>query len=315
MKGPWYTVEEAQEILALRYSELRYHLDNGDIFACVYTKTRHLMAVIPMAKQAPEGLATLHYNGHLTFSNKFILKLLDEGEFKLLPYCTLLEENKITNWSSEYPYEVPAPNSSVSAWYRDIQEDNEQEQYFVPRKQERKKYYIPFKEESDHAFSMLAKSFGRASSDAAKEGWSEDWKKLYQDLSEAPKVYSAGENEKWNKQDIRIAKSEIERFQSPTQIAEVIDSTEKQEGERIHLHHHLVLRIMRKKPGIAAREIWKVLQHDFHDAEIPLYDSDNIIRAIDAKEFIWESASGNVKPFLKTALPSLVSRLKQKYKL
>ena len=304
MKGPWYTIEEAQEVLALRYSELRYHLDSEDILACIYTKKRHLMAVIPMKDQAPEGLATLYYSGHLTFSNKFFLKLLDEGECKLLPYCTLLEENKISDWMTKYPYKATVPNNSVSAWYPITQHEKEP-----------KKSYIPFREERDDILTVFVKTFGKDSNFAAKESWPEGGKEFTRGLSAAPKVYSAGENEKWNKQDIRIAKSEIERFQSPVQIPKAINGIEKKDGERTHLHHHLVLHIMRKNPGITSREIWKALQHDFHNAEIPVYDSDNIVRAIDAKEFIWESASGNVKPFLKTALPSLVSRLKKKYKL
>lgn len=304
MKGPWYTIEEAQEILALRYSELRYHLGNEDILACIYTNKRHLMAVTPVKGQVPEGLATLHYNGHLTFSSQLIVKLLDEDECRLLPYCTLLEKEKITNWETEYPYSETPPNRSVSAWHPMAQHEEE------PRK-----WYIPFREERSDYLTAFANTFGKDSDFSAKGNLSEAGKEFTRGLSEAPKVYSAGENEKWNKQDIRIAKSEIERFQSPVQIPKAINGIEKKDGERTHLHHHLVLHIMRKNPGITSREIWKALQHDFHNAEIPVYDSDNIVRAIDAKEFIWESASGNVKPFLKTALPSLVSRLKKKYKL
>ena len=300
MKGPWYTIEEALDILQLRYSELLHHLENQDILACLYTKKRHLMAVTPMAKQAPEGLATLHYHGHLTFSSRLILQLLDEDEYKLSPYCTLLEENKISNWKTKYPYNETVPNGSVSAWYPVMQDKEDQE-----------KYYVPFKEEKNHAFSTMAKTFGNASSDAAKESWPKEGKELYQELSSIPKIYSATNNEKWNKRDIRIARSEIKRFQSPTQEALAIDASTKGDGQRSSLLHNLVLRIMQSVPDIAPVGIWKAITTDFHDLDIPLYDSGNIIKAIDAKELTWESDYGHIQTFKKKSLASLVSRLKK----
>ena len=301
MNGPWYNIEDALDILQLRYSELIYAVEQNQIRCCIYTKPRKLMAVTLNAEKKMVGHASFFYSGHLTFSNKLFLRLLDEGEETYSPYCSLLENNKVSDWSGEYPYSQAFPNEAVAGW-ESLGRDT-----FVPNL-----YYFPYREEGNSVVRGIAEMVGKASG-ATKEFWSEEGEELYQGVIGLDKVFSWASNAKWNKDDIRIARTEIDDFLAPPKEALEVSVEEvlPKNGERTSQLHALVKRTLVKNPGIKATAVWQLLRDDC-DSDKPIYDIDGILTSVSANTLDWASAYDHEQEFKRKSLPSLISRLKSK---
>lgn len=221
---------------------------------------------------------------------------MDEEELTLSTGSGILcEARGVSNWASAYPFEKPLPNEPLINWIPTGQETTDTSRYLA----------TPFPEEGEPAVIHLA----RTALDISKKSKADQ--NLITSLENM--VYRKSHlklcfktNSLFTPENLRIPASELTRYQQASTVKAAIDSEVNQTvNKRENELHTLIERILRKNPNIAAKEAWRLIEHDC-DAEKPLYDCDQILLAVDNLCIEWKSRHGQ-KPSMKYL--SFVSQL------
>jgi len=206
-----------------------------------------------------------------------------------------LDTDGISNVGYSNPFEGEMPNTVVTDWIAGNRDETEDDTYiFVAMPNETRSVAS--------AVRLAAELFTKDSAVSSEEGLKR--------ISNIPYDYNWRHNGKWVASDMRIASSEIDRFQSPSEEP-TVEKTLNSQQQRTNLLHELFLRVMREHPGIKARELWQLIK-DNEESIPPRYDEDSIINSINAFELVWKSNFGNEQYFSKKSLSSRMSELKKR---
>lgn len=323
MDGPWYTLEEAQEILSFNRSELLHEIDSGSIRPVVTTKQRLFLVFKRGEEQNWLGLGVCRYRGCLTLHPNTIMNLLEEGEIYLNNGSgRFLELQKVTEWKSAYPFKQPVPFGVLKKWCGLYMEDVDLSKCAV----------TPLPEErvsSEAALSKVMNSFssalGSISSTDVKNGGKRTlaeepyMRELATKAAARPAVLDFKTNSLFKEEDLRIAASEIERFKTAIvsgrevalELQPVAQATSGLEGKRTNQLHQLFLRALEANPSAKNKQLWFIIQGDW-ESDSPLYDCEGIITNMDEFCIEWRSHHYNDQVLKRSSFGPVLSKLKKK---
>ncbi|MEH6651455.1 MAG: hypothetical protein V7707_15620 [Motiliproteus sp.] len=315
MQGPWYTLEDAEELLSFRRAELLHHIDTGDLRPVVTTKQRSLLVFRRDKNRRWIGLGTCSYRGCLALHPDSIINLIENGEIKLgKGSARLLESHRVQDWSSHYPFKQLPPFDVLEEWRGCEMEAVELRKLAVTP--------LPLEGQSSTAFiGDLTKSamlFMAKDEQAVTE--SKEMAQIDEVVKLYPYAWSFDANSKFSSEDLRIAASEIERFKSASTAESTLDSIEADptkkdpaplvEGKRANQLHQLFIRAIVDNPDSKTRILWKLIQQDWESDE-PQYDLDNIITNMDGSGIEWRSNHYNERSFMSSSFGPVLSKLKK----
>jgi hypothetical protein len=302
MNGPWYTLEEAMDILSLRASELLYEIQQDSIQPCVFVnKLRAISITFESGIELPIGQGSLVYSGHISFDHHDIMTLLAEGTVVSPCYFALLEPRNSSDYTSKYLYKSPLPSAAFNDWKPKHQ----------GRDEIRDSVYIPLLKETVQSTITLNKIIYDISNAISKSN-----EGPILDAPEQPPIdfiYTCEQYGTWNKNDLRIAKSEIEYFKSRANKDISTLPSIPLTGERENQLHSLITRILQDNSSSGAKEIWRIIQNEV-DIDDPRYDIDKILTVIDADCIDWQSRHGASQSLKWSSFQALVSKLKKQLK-
>jgi hypothetical protein len=322
MQGPWYTFEEAQELLSFNRSELLHEIDNGSIRPVVTTKQRLFLVFKRDEDQHWLGLGVCRYRGCLTLHPNTILSLLEQGEVYLRNGSgRFLELQKVTEWQSSYPFKQPPPFGVLKKWEGRFREDVDLSKYAVtPLPEERRSNEAALYKMMDSFSSALGSISDIGAKNAPKRTLAEEpyMRELAAKAEARPVILDFKTNSLFKKEDLRIAVSEIERFKTAIvsdreialELQPVAQATSGLEGKRTNQLHQLFLRALEANPSAKTKQLWSVIQEDW-ESDSPLYDSERIITNMDEFCVEWRSDYYNDQAFKRSSFGPVLSKLKK----
>lgn len=330
--APCYTLQEAQDILSLRNSELFHEIRGGNIQAVLYTKPRKMLLFKREAVGEWTGLAVCRYRGHIECHLDFILSLLDAPSAILgASLVRLLDGAGITEWSIDYPYQRQLPHLPLTGWVPlDYSDAIDQSLALIASCENRPiGQSLPIGKLSVPLYSCYATPFPKESQPVVRQANAWLKKSLKAQILESSPLLSNSlgtleldffsVNARFSFDDMRIPASEIERFKAFTaeqhktkkaslEIEKIIEHTK---GRRENQFHSMLERILAQFPAIGAKDTWRVIEEDF-DRDEKLFDADNIIQAIDADALEWRSRSDKLTQIKWLSFKPILSRVKNK---
>lgn len=320
MQGPWYTFEEAQELLSFNRSELLHEIDAGSIRPVVTTKQRSFLVFKRDENQHWLGLGACRYRGCLTLHADTIANILENGEVNLRTGSgRFLEPHKVTNWSADYPFKQQPPFETIKKWYGGGVDKIDLGRCAVTPLPEEK-------ESSEVTVSKLMNNLGRLmetiaspqTQSAPKQAEDPYLSDLAAKAEARPAMLDFKTNSLFKKEDLRIAASEIERFKTAVVPAleeeeesqPVKQTTSRLEGKRTSLLYELFFRAIEANPSATAKQLWCIIQDDW-ESDSPLYDIESIITNMDESCVEWRSDHYNDQALKRSSFAPVLSKLKK----
>lgn len=302
MHGPWYTFEDALDILSLRRAELLHLIDTDAIKPVVDTQLRSFLVVKEATNNGWIGVGTCNYHGCLKTHKSYISTLLQGKEVRLKGLAIMLEPSKVQRWNPAYPYKTKPPFENIYSWKPLEWDDVDSFKLAVS----------PKPSEAPSTKATLDKLAGILTNTDRKSSWSND---------DIPNVLNFHSNSLFTPSDLRIPGSEIKRYQaSITAVKEPAETklSEQKEigfpklpGKRVNQLHQLIFNTLSEHPDTGPTELWEIIQSDY-ESDTPRYDTDSILRAMDSSCINWESRKGVPQTMQWNSFESRVSELKQK---
>jgi len=295
MKAPWYTLEETQHKLELTQSELFYAIEQKELMPILFSPLRPFLGFSAFTADHRVGCVHFSYQGPLKADQALLQKLAKGHQGSFYSRYHLLDTDGISNVGYSNPFESEMPNAVVTDWIPGNRDETENDTYIVVA--------MPNETRSvASAVRLAAELFAKDSAVSSEEGLKR--------ISNIPYDYNWRHNGKWVASDMRIASSEIDRFQSPPEET-IVENAPDSSRQRTNLLHELFLRIMKEHQGIKARELWQLIR-DNEESIPPRYDKDSIITSINASELLWQSNFTTEQYFDKKSLSSRMSKLKKR---
>lgn len=269
MKGPWYTLKDAQQKLELTQTDLLYAIEQQKLTPILFSPTRQFLALSVVSASQRTGCAHFSYQGPLLSTMPGVLQRIAKSQpAPPIAAYQLLDTEGLSAISYSYPFKAALPSQILTSWESGSIDSLKNGDYVIIGR--------PSEYQSAKAIKQLAlSSIASAMTDTASDS-AESLKKL----SQIPYTYDWSENGQWSIQDLRIPASEIQRYKTPKQL-----STKR----RYHQLHQLIDRIDKALPGMNNHEIWQIIKHEC-EADNKIYDTDKILRKVTRDTIIWYSA-------------------------
>lgn len=317
MQGPWYTFEEAQELLSFNRSELLHEIDTGSIRPVVTTKQRSFLVFMRDVNKYWLGLGVCRYRGCLTLHPNTITTLLEHGEVNLNAGSgSFLEPHKVSNWNANYPFKQQPPFEVIKDWYgREVEDVDLRRCAVTPLPEERASNEVTLSNLMN-GFSNLMETIASQPPKQAEDPYLSD---LAAKAEARPAMLDFKTNSLFKKEDLRIAASEIERFraaivpdlQEEQESPPVKQTTSRLEGKRTSQLYELFCRALEANPSVTAKQLWSIIQDDW-ESDTPLYDSESIITNMDESCVEWRSDHYNDQALKRSCFGPVLSKLKKK---
>lgn len=310
-QGPWYSLQEASEMLKLRESELRHLIRCEELLPVLYAKPRAMLVVRwdPDTDGKWIGHGTCSYRGHFFVHPNSIRPLLDGETISLRRRVgRLLQVEEISDFSANYPFQKPLPHGPFSKWEgQDLSPTDVAELFATPLPKE----FEPGKKIVGRYTQYLAAAFDKQKN--PESGVVGATNLLQADANDLELDFES--NSKFELLDLRIAASEITTYQQRAALSSSVpatglDSSIKSPNLRENQFHTLVKRILKVKPEISAKEAWHALKEDSRRDE-PLYDTDHILQIVDDVCIEWRSRHGAGSAMTWKSFQPLLSKLKK----
>ena len=306
--GPFYTIEDVQDILHMRPSELSHAIRKGKITPVAYTKKRHML-LFSHRNRRNYGHATCVYQGHITLPSSLLPALLDGGSIQIGEnFGTLLDPEGVLSYSTVYPFKRPTPRDWLYDWNPIHQEKlNLEAARATPLPDEGKPILDTI---SDFTKVLEAHKNGDITVDASTI-LKEDINKLKFDFES---------NATFAPQDLRIPASEIKRYKrycavSPSDVLTTDNSNEDKTTTKARTNqlHELIKRILITNPDITAKSAWRVIEEET-DSDDPLFDHENLLLKVDSNCIEWKNKYHKEHVLTWPSFTTLLSRLKARLK-
>ncbi|MBQ0780907.1 MAG: hypothetical protein KBT79_08895 [Thalassolituus oleivorans] len=301
MNGPWYLLNEAQAKLSLSRSELNYLIIEKQIQPVVYTLPCWFL-LFRHHQTGWTGFASCQYRGHLALPYHCIIHLLDGANLILgAESGTLLENNGVLAWQSQYPFKKPLPHAPLTEWMPAERNVFELSKFAV----------TPYPREGYDLLNVIG--HGATAYKATEAGNPTLAAAHVEQLMEPTKLFF-NDSSLFSPENLRIPASEINRYQRQQEAllsgektpVESLESSKQRENQL----HALIERIISKHPDFSAKKVWKVITEDCLRDE-PLYDHEDILIIVDANCIEWKSRHGKEQSLTYLSFVSVLSRIKK----
>ncbi len=310
-QAPCYPLTEASEILGMSLTELKYHIETGDIQAVLYTKPRRMLLFGNMGFNQWIGCATCEYRGHLKVKQHHISTLLDNEPVTLgQDSGRLLDASGIRYLSNHYPYCGELPLLPIKEWKSFPKEEILQRALKVSA--------TPLPIEKEPAMKSLADTVKAATSTIGNPEITSAFSGILS-YSGPNYVLDLNENSVFSPDDLRIPTSEVNQFlakqkskaQEKRLIESVKASSPRSSGKRENQLHTLMERILIKFPKASTKEVWKIIEQEV-ESDDPVFDTDRILRQVDADCIEWCSRYGAECSMSWSAFGTRLSKIRKK---
>jgi len=301
LRSPWYTLPEAQQILELKDSEITYVIQEKTLVAHLKTGPRKMIAVTRTENGKLIGHATFSYNGHLITHSNRVVRLIEEEQVKESFFSNLSEKQNVSLWNTDYPYKSELPNSALLDW-----QPMSHEEFLSTSKlsMPMPKEFIPFYKGIAETVEKIMATQGKKLPDETQ--------KIYDQAKSQPLSFDFKDQSKLTVTDIRVSRTEIERFRTPAHSRMSLISspplTSNEPGSS-HQLKGLITNILKEYPTIKTVDIWKIIEADANSDD-PKFDRDNILGCVDADCIEWTSRHGSAHSMKWSTFQGQVSRIR-----
>jgi len=305
---PGYTLAEAMEKLELNQSDLKHEVHTGNLKAVVYIAGRSIL-LFSAREEGWIGHGSCTYRGHMLVHSDTILKLLDA---ETVTFATsrgrLLDNSGVSNWQTAYPFKSPTPHGPLNRWL-----DGDLDR--LPFSHMAATFY-PTEHDSIHkVVGDLMESFSQGFGAKIDQA---DLDKLNPNNAANDQKLDFKKNSGIEPKDLRIPKSEIERFTGKLKTQQQADKaleaiktvTQKKPQQRENQLHNLIQLILTEEPKISAKRAWAVIENDASSDE-PVFDKDGILLNVDADCIEWQSRHGAEQTLSWGSFQPLLTKLKR----
>lgn len=308
--GPYYSIEEAHEILSMRPSELGHAIRTQAITPVVYTKNRRML-IFSHRNWLNWGHASCMYKGHLKLPASHIAMLFDGDPIRLNEdYCTLLDPEGLQNYSTSYPFKRLTPRDWLHDWH-----PIELDRLALDAARA-----TPLPDEGRSIIDLVS-HFTKLTKKTGKDGTPLDTQALLkEDLNRL--VFNFKANSIFEPQDLRIPASEIKKYRQQlagTSANPLIENIPKSNEttaskSRTNQLHTLIKNILKAHPKVTAKVAWKLISDDAKNDE-PLFDTEGILQLVDHQCIEWKSRHGKTQVMTWASFEPLLSKLKSQSKI
>lgn len=296
--GPYYTFDETKAQLNLVDSDLNYLIDKKNLTAVLYSTERQWL-IHRRTEQGWIGYGTCRYRGVVSVHQEVISKLLDgKTAFIGTGGGRLVEKENTITITRDYPYKQPLPHSPISEW-------NDQ-----PVSQEKLLSYLvtpaPMEEPSIKHLMEEFKVVMERISDPSQPNI------LPEAASSTGKTTTLSLNfkkgEPFKPSDIRIPKSEIERYTRERNVG--VSSRTKSKNTRENALHKVLKLLIKTHPDLKTKELWDLLRED-HESDTHFFDPSELIQQMDDLSIDWRSPNDHYRELKRASFVSTIAKLKK----
>ena len=305
-QGPCYSLEEAQEILSMRPSELGHAIRMKTITPVVYTKSRRML-IFSYRNRRNYGHATCLYRGHFSLPDNHIAVLLEGDSITLSNnFGTLLDPEGVQNYGTTYPFKQLTPNNWLYDW-NSIKQDT-----LVLDAARATPLPIEHRPTSKTILELAEVLMSQKNSLHTDNSRT----KVENDVDAL--VFNFKSNSAFEPHDLRIPASEIASYKLQLVVSSVNPVAEKHYAPsdtattraRTNQLHTLITRILIANPKITAKATWQIIQQDVK-LEERLFDTEDILLVVDHDCIEWKSHHGKEQAIRWTSFQPLLSKLRR----
>jgi len=306
--GPFYTIEDVQDILNMRPSELIHAIRKGKITPVAYTKKRHML-LFSHRNRRNYGHATCVYQGHITLPGNLLPALLDGDSIQMGEnFGALLDPEGVLSYSTTYPFKRPTPRDWLYDWNPINQEKlNLEAARATP---------LPYESQplQEHLAS-LTKMFEQIQTESTNLNTSSY---LPDDINKLELNFHSNAN--FSTEDLKIPASEIKRYKCDcaASLSDALTTDNSNEHKtttkaRTNQLHELIKRILITNPDISAKSVWRVIEKET-DRDDPLFDHENLLLKVDSNCIEWKNKYHKEHVLTWSSFITLLSKLKARLK-
>jgi len=305
---PGYTLEEAMEKLELNHSEIKHEIHSGNLTCVAYMAGRSML-IFTAYQQGWTGHGQCTYRGHMSLHQSTISMLVDGDTISVgQGYGTLLDEDGISYWNSDYPFQSPTPHGPLIQW------DN----CDLDRLPLGRVRATPYPREHKAGHKVVEGLLKQISVGFDVPVDQADLDKLNPGKAANDHTLDFKKNSSIDPGALRIPKSEIERFSDKQKTQRETDKvletikevTQKKPQQRENQLHSLIELILKAEPKITAKRVWAMIENDANSDD-PVFDKDGILINVDAECIEWKSRYGTEQALSWGSFQPLLTKLKR----
>jgi len=279
-----YTLEEACQNTGMPLAEIRRLISQGEVSSFIYSGSRKYLIYSRSKQNQIIGHGHCIYRGPLSVHRNFIESLLDNQNIKLSTEgAKPIDMTGISNWNTGYPYSC-TPIGKVVDW----------EPLELTPDVFGRALMMPFPSEIKTISSTLRDTI----SGMPEENANSDIGKLFKAWSTInPNNVDLNYHEQsvFSAADLLIqlpgTPSQSVNFPAQDEQENTNNLPDAPAGKRVSQIRRLLWSVLINNLDLSAKQIWKKLEHDWMSDD-PEYDSEDILRSVEADRIIWEDRKG-----------------------
>ena len=317
-------LSELKDVFGFSDADIHYLNAETEVSFCLYCKTAGVI-IGGWKKGNFFGAGTADYSGLISMTKQQQVKLFETEKVNVASGL-LLQKEKISRYTTQYPFKVDMPNTVVNGWLSIPFEKihfNEVPFHFYP--EERKSMMKQFTGLLNQISKIQSvKSNTKQSSSLMDDEQIEDelfynWKSFAlsdvcitgMELEKAKSYLSGDANNNNVIEHKSVGEKSIEKSLPLKPITQVISTRPERESD----FNSLLTKIVLSDQYISAKDVWSILEREVKlQANERKFDQYNILKKIVADELFWESRYGNSGIQKFSSINTTVSRAKKKLK-
>ncbi|NIB43894.1 hypothetical protein HBA55_30105 [Pseudomaricurvus alkylphenolicus] len=290
LEGPWYTLDEAVQKLNNTRSDVFYEIEQGNLTGVLICRKTPFLVYSTTKNGKKVGHCHFYYQGPVAASPQLLKALVLNRRADQIYFYQPLDLSSISHFSGNCPFEDFGPLDDWEPLSIDEAFASGNHTVLMPHKTQDFKQGL------------------RAAFEVTKEP---DYDPLapLKALNAAPLTYSWNFYASWKLKDLRIPASEIRKIQSPL-LKEVKKVASRGKATRNHQLKELITRVLLDHPNASSQDLWKIIRAEC-DSEENIYDTDNILLAVDADAIDWVSTYGVEQSLKRRSFTALVSKIRK----
>jgi hypothetical protein len=304
----YYRIDELEKRFDLTLSDLRYLVESSRIELTFYLDNSKLIFGGWLKDKGFVGFSAANYYGLVKVAKQDQLEIFSKNK-SVVKYVRVLDKGGFSGVIQEYPFESELPNSFLYAWQPKTLSSIEWGE--IPAKL--------FPEEQEHGVRTLGKAinqFVQAATGQEIESTEESLKAL----EALPKKSFYVEGIELGLPDICLLHSDLINIgvakSSATVGATVLELPTKEQSNSLKRSddlNDLLIRIVKAKPELTAKEYWRLLEGEVEEFEgYRLLDKYNILSDIDGNMIKWQDRAGKPrKPLSFLAFTNRIAKVRK----
>ena len=292
----YYRISELNETCGLSGADIQYLNTDTEVSFCLYCKSTDLI-IGGWVKGKFSCFGQAKYAGLISMTHNQQIKLFEESKINIVS-STILQQSKISCYSTDYPFSVETPNTVIEKWLATPFDK-------IPFE------YMPFYFYPQERTSMLKEIENMCKGIASSRDTSTPY--------EPPKPLKTElfhHSQSFTLNDICITQDELKKANGYFS-RDILSSLQADEPKKVAVSNksqrpidHLLMTMLEQNPDEQANQIWNKLSEDIMN-EPRLFDTDEILDEIDGDTLYWFDSRAELKQMKKKSFYNLIRELKK----